>query len=92
VHASRQKPVHSSSLFVGRDIHSDAVVWGKISMIDAEKRLLANALEDADNQFFVLLSDRFGFLIMNNFLFERFFYHTEISIYSLSQLCSASFI
>ncbi|KQK16967.1 hypothetical protein BRADI_1g31680v3 [Brachypodium distachyon] len=59
VHASRQKPVHSSSLFVGRDIHSDAVivVWGKISMIDAEKRLLANALEDADNQFFVLLSD-----------------------------------
>ena len=40
------------------------VVWGKISMIDAEKRLLANALEDTDNQFFVLLSDRFGFLIM----------------------------
>ncbi|XP_048540591.1 glycosyltransferase BC10-like isoform X2 [Triticum urartu] len=57
VHASRQKPVHTSSLFVGRDIHSDAVVWGKISMIDAEKRLLANALEDTDNQFFVLLSD-----------------------------------
>ncbi|KAM0904599.1 hypothetical protein ACQ4PT_017920 [Festuca glaucescens] len=57
VHASGQKPVHSSSLFVGRDIHSDAVEWGKISMIDAEKRLLANALEDADNQFFVLLSD-----------------------------------
>jgi len=26
-------------------------------MIDAEKRLLANALEDVDNQFFVLLSD-----------------------------------
>jgi hypothetical protein len=31
-------------------------------MIDAEKRLLANALEDVDNQFFVLLSDRFGWL------------------------------
>ena len=28
-------------------------------MIDAEKRLLANALEDVDNQFFVLLSDRY---------------------------------
>ena len=68
------------------------VVWGKISMIDAEKRLLANALEDADNQFFVLLSDRFGFLIMNDFLLERFCHHTEISIYSLSQLCSTSFI
>ncbi|EAZ01971.1 hypothetical protein OsI_24003 [Oryza sativa Indica Group] len=57
VHASREKPVHTSSLFVGRDIHSDAVVWGKISMVDAEKRLLANALADVDNQFFVLLSD-----------------------------------
>jgi hypothetical protein len=37
------------------------VVWGLISMIDAEKRLLANALEDVDNQFFVLLSDRLEF-------------------------------
>jgi hypothetical protein len=45
------------------------VEWGTISMIDAEKRLLANALEDADNQFFVLLSDRFVFLIMDYFLF-----------------------
>ena len=35
------------------------VVWGLISMVDAEKRLLANALEDVDNQFFVLLSDRY---------------------------------
>lgn len=26
VHASREKPVHTSSLFVGRDIHSDAVI------------------------------------------------------------------
>lgn len=34
------------------------VAWGKISMVDAEKRLLANALQDTDNQHFVLLSDR----------------------------------
>jgi hypothetical protein len=34
------------------------VVWGRVSMVDAEKRLLANALQDIDNQFFVLLSDR----------------------------------
>lgn len=34
------------------------VAWGKISMFDAEKRLLANALQDIDNQHFVLLSDR----------------------------------
>ncbi|OEL26374.1 hypothetical protein BAE44_0012607 [Dichanthelium oligosanthes] len=57
IHASREKPVHSSSLFVGREIHSEKVVWGRISMVDAERRLLANALEDVDNQFFVLLSD-----------------------------------
>ncbi|XP_072962052.1 glycosyltransferase BC10-like [Typha angustifolia] len=57
VHASREKPVHVSPIFFGRDIRSDKVVWGKISMIDAEKRLLANALQDTDNQHFVLLSD-----------------------------------
>lgn len=34
------------------------VIWGKISMVDAERRLLANALQDPDNQHFVLLSDR----------------------------------
>jgi Core-2/I-Branching enzyme len=28
-------------------------------MVDAEKRLLANALQDPDNQHFVLLSDRY---------------------------------
>ncbi|KAF5748074.1 hypothetical protein HS088_TW04G00023 [Tripterygium wilfordii] len=57
VHASREKPVHVSRNFVGRDIHSDKVAWGKISMVDAEKRLLAHALLDPDNQQFVLLSD-----------------------------------
>ncbi|XP_077222342.1 glycosyltransferase BC10-like isoform X2 [Tasmannia lanceolata] len=59
VHASKEKPEHESPLFLNRDIHSDEVVWGKISMVDAEKRLLANALEDTDNQHFVLLSDSF---------------------------------
>ncbi|XP_038701029.1 glycosyltransferase BC10-like isoform X2 [Tripterygium wilfordii] len=59
VHASREKPVHVSRNFVGRDIHSDKVAWGKISMVDAEKRLLAHALLDPDNQQFVLLSDSF---------------------------------
>ncbi|KAI9192138.1 hypothetical protein LWI28_018736 [Acer negundo] len=57
VHASSEKPVHASRYFVGRDIHSDKVAWGKISMLDAEKRLLAHALQDPDNQQFVLLSD-----------------------------------
>uniref|UniRef100_A0A165ZS46 Glycosyltransferase n=1 Tax=Daucus carota subsp. sativus TaxID=79200 RepID=A0A165ZS46_DAUCS len=57
VHASREQPVHVSRYFASRNIHSEKVVWGRISMIDAERRLLANALKDPDNQQFVLLSD-----------------------------------
>ncbi|KHG14889.1 Advillin [Gossypium arboreum] len=57
VHASKGKPVHVSRYFLNRDIRSDEVVWGKISMVDAEKRLLAHALQDTDNQHFVLLSE-----------------------------------
>ncbi|KAK7818122.1 hypothetical protein CFP56_041810, partial [Quercus suber] len=59
VHASKEKPVHVSRYFVNRDIRSDQVIWGKISMVDAERRLLAYALQDPDNQHFVLLSDSF---------------------------------
>ncbi|KAL8096760.1 glycosyltransferase BC10-like [Apium graveolens] len=57
VHASKEKPVHISRFFVDREIRSEKVVWGGISMIDAERRLLANALIDPDNQHFILLSD-----------------------------------
>ncbi|KAJ9702192.1 hypothetical protein PVL29_004098 [Vitis rotundifolia] len=57
VHASSEKPVHVSRYFIGRDIRSEKVIWGKISMVDAEKRLLGHALEDPNNQHFVLLSD-----------------------------------
>lgn len=57
IHASREKPVHSSRYFINREIRSGKVDWGKISMVDAEKRLLANALKDPDNRHFVLLSD-----------------------------------
>ncbi|KAG7020925.1 hypothetical protein SDJN02_17613, partial [Cucurbita argyrosperma subsp. argyrosperma] len=57
IHASKEKPVHVSRYFAGRETHSDEVIWGKISMVDAERRLLANALHDPDNQHFVLLSD-----------------------------------
>ncbi|KAI3691225.1 hypothetical protein L2E82_49458 [Cichorium intybus] len=72
IHASRVKPVHSSRYFQNREIRSDKVDWGKISMVDAEKRLLANALKDPDNQHFVLLSDSCvplrGFDYVNNYL------------------------
>ncbi|KAK6150996.1 hypothetical protein DH2020_015928 [Rehmannia glutinosa] len=48
------------------------VYWGTISMIDAERRLLANALLDPSNQRFVLLSDScipvFNFTTIYNYL------------------------
>lgn len=48
------------------------VYWGTISMIDAERRLLANALLDSSNQRFVLLSDScipvFNFTTIYNYL------------------------
>ncbi|CAK9133451.1 unnamed protein product [Ilex paraguariensis] len=46
-----------NSVFYGRRIPSKPVQWGKPSMIDAERRLLANALLDFSNERFVLLSD-----------------------------------
>lgn len=46
--------------------------WGDISMVDAERRLLANALHDQSNQRFVLLSDSciplFNFTTIYNYL------------------------
>ncbi|CAM8891944.1 unnamed protein product [Rhodiola kirilowii] len=74
VHASREKPVHTSRYFVNRDIRSDKVVWGKISMVDAEKRLLANALDDFDNQHFVLLSDSCVPLHDFNYIYDYLMY------------------
>ncbi|KAK8630282.1 hypothetical protein V6N13_079080 [Hibiscus sabdariffa] len=57
VHASQEKPVHESRYFLNREIRSSAVQWGAFNMVDAEKRLLAYALKDPDNEHFVLLSD-----------------------------------
>ncbi|KAA8542728.1 hypothetical protein F0562_023880 [Nyssa sinensis] len=50
-------PVPEDSVFHGRRIPSKPVEWGKSSMIDAERRLLANALLDFSNERFVLLSE-----------------------------------
>lgn len=48
------------------------VKWGRLSMTDAEKRLLANALLDKSNQRFVLLSESciplFGFRTIYDYL------------------------
>ncbi|OEL27596.1 hypothetical protein BAE44_0011386 [Dichanthelium oligosanthes] len=46
-----------SSPFHGRQIPSSDVSWGSITLVDAEKRLLANALLDWSNQRFVLVSE-----------------------------------
>lgn len=49
--------VPESSVFHGRRIPSQEVGWGENSMIQAERRLLANALLDFSNERFVLLSE-----------------------------------
>ncbi|KAL2236029.1 uncharacterized protein LOC105175076 isoform X1 [Sesamum indicum] len=47
----------SSSVFYKRQIPSQVAEWGEMSMCDAERRLLANALLDILNERFVLLSE-----------------------------------
>ncbi|XP_061368201.1 glycosyltransferase BC10-like [Gastrolobium bilobum] len=44
-------------VFHGRRIPSKKVQWGNVNMIEAERRLLANALLDFSNQRFVLISE-----------------------------------
>ncbi|KAL0429883.1 UNVERIFIED_CONTAM: hypothetical protein Sradi_0614300 [Sesamum radiatum] len=46
-----------SSAFYGRQIPSQVAEWGMMSMCDAERRLLANALLDISNEWFILLSE-----------------------------------
>ncbi|KAK6914790.1 Glycosyl transferase, family 14 [Dillenia turbinata] len=46
-----------SSVFYGRQIPSQEVEWGMMSLCDAERRLLANALLDFANERFVLISE-----------------------------------
>ncbi|CAL1360658.1 unnamed protein product [Linum trigynum] len=47
----------TSSVFYKRQIPSQAVEWGRMSMCEAERRLLANALLDISNEWFVLVSE-----------------------------------
>ncbi|KAK8965590.1 hypothetical protein KSP40_PGU017311 [Platanthera guangdongensis] len=46
-----------TSAFYERQIPSEEVQWGSATLVDAEKRLLANALLDFSNERFVLLSE-----------------------------------
>ncbi|CAI5997205.1 unnamed protein product [Closterium sp. NIES-65] len=50
-------PRNFSALFRDRIIKSGEVSWGEMSMVDAERRLLAAALKERTNHYFVLLSE-----------------------------------
>lgn len=59
------------SRFQGRNIANPTKVeWGEASMVDAERRLLAAALEDGRNQRFILLSDSCIFLHDYSFVYD----------------------
>ncbi|KAL0541928.1 hypothetical protein IC582_022009 [Cucumis melo] len=66
-HSSPESPV-----FHGRRIPSKKVGWGKVNMIEAERRLISNALLDISNERFVLLSESciplFNFSTVYSFL------------------------
>ncbi|XP_050203305.1 glycosyltransferase BC10-like [Mercurialis annua] len=63
---------NSDSVFHQRIIPSKEVQWGMITLVEAERRLLANALLDFSNQRFVLLSESciplFNFSTIYNYL------------------------
>ncbi|CAL9759560.1 unnamed protein product [Musa acuminata subsp. burmannicoides] len=56
-HPSYKINFTSDSVFFKRQIPSKVSEWGQMSMCDAERRLLANALLDLSNERFVLLSE-----------------------------------
>ncbi|CAA3011005.1 Glycosyl transferase, family 14 [Olea europaea subsp. europaea] len=69
---SYQADFPSSSVFNKRQIPSQVSEWGKMSMCDSERRLLANALLDINNEWFVLLSESciplFNFTTVYNYI------------------------
>ncbi|KAI4376972.1 hypothetical protein MLD38_014672 [Melastoma candidum] len=71
-HPSFHAKFARSSVFHGRRIPSQVAEWGRMSMCDAEKRLLANALLDISNEWFILLSESciplYNFGIVYNYL------------------------
>nr|GEY60116.1 glycosyl transferase, family 14 [Tanacetum cinerariifolium] len=62
----------NSSVFYNRVIPSQDVRWGTVTLVDAERRLLGNALLDFSNERFVLLSEScipiYNFPIIYNYL------------------------
>ncbi|GAB2228935.1 hypothetical protein Droror1_Dr00023069 [Drosera rotundifolia] len=56
-HPLYNQSFEEGSVFHGRKVPSKEVEWGKFNMVQAERRLLANALLDYSNERFVLLSE-----------------------------------
>ncbi|KAK1321160.1 hypothetical protein QJS10_CPA03g00561 [Acorus calamus] len=56
-HPSFNETAPKGSVFHERRVPSKVVEWGKLNMLEAERRLLANALLDFSNQRFILLSE-----------------------------------
>lgn len=78
---------HISKIFVLQ------VMWGKASMVDAEKRLLANALEDPDNEHFVLLSDRYLMMLLQILSYYKHYVLSDSNqTLSVLQLCSTAYL
>ncbi|KAJ4895008.1 hypothetical protein Rs2_21802 [Raphanus sativus] len=77
--------IPETSPFFRRRIPSKEVEWGMVSMVDAERRLLANALLDAANQRFVLLSEAdiplFHFSTIYSYLINS--QHSFVDLYDL---------
>lgn len=78
VHCSQRGTSWKSLVFKDREIPSKKVEWGKIDMIDAERRLLTHALLDIDNEYFTLLSESCVPLRSFDYIYE-YFLNTSIS-------------
>ncbi|XP_010551624.1 PREDICTED: uncharacterized protein LOC104822176 [Tarenaya hassleriana] len=69
------------SVFHGRRIPSKKVEWGNVNMVEAERRLLANALLDIYNERFILLSEScvplFNFSTVYSYLTSSSLSHVE---------------
>ncbi|CAN8256608.1 unnamed protein product [Cochlearia groenlandica] len=71
-HPSFTSKFPANSVFHRRQIPSQVAQWGEMTICDAEKRLLANALLDISNEWFVLVSESciplYNFTTIYNYL------------------------
>ncbi|CAH2066152.1 unnamed protein product [Thlaspi arvense] len=78
---SYNESMPEGSVFHGRRIPSKRVDWGNANMVDAERRLLANALLDINNERFLLLSESciplFNFTTLYSYLINSTQTHVD---------------